>query len=362
MDSKYLIIDPRPPECFKDQTFCGYKKRDVISALLKSIESGKVENSCFWLTECLVSGYIFELLDKLIVFGGKVIHINNPYLPSFLWDRYSSFMKSIDHLNKKDKRQFIHLRNTQSIRNSFTDIVITLTTSSKNKRYDKYPKLKEDIDFSLHSMKKKMNATMQLLPSHIIKFTDPEELRVIMNEFFFNLKNKHGGYDNCIYWIIWLVQWEKINKKKKISFEIEERPIKNIHKKYCRDLIWLVWSVIFEEANTRGQSIKIQIQHLFLLYKDNFSSGKRNLRLPLVYNAIGYLTLPVKFNIPIRSNYDIYIKTQCNVNKLFIEKKKFETKEYVEPEKPTKKIIGTEKEISLSKLNQISEIDQIFIK
>ena len=29
-----------------------------------------------------------------------------------------------------------------------------------------------------------MNATMQTLPSHIIKFTDPEELRIIMNEFF----------------------------------------------------------------------------------------------------------------------------------------------------------------------------------
>ena len=61
---------------------------------------------------------------------------------------------------------------------------------------------------------------------------------------------KRQGYDNCIYWILWLVQWEKINKKKKICFEIEERPIKNILKKYCRDLIWLVWSVIFEEANT----------------------------------------------------------------------------------------------------------------
>ena len=66
--------------------------------------------------------------------------------------------------------------------------------------------------FSFTSIKSKMNATMQLLPSHIIKFTDPEELRIIMNEFFFNLKNNLGGYDKASYWVSWLIQWEKINK------------------------------------------------------------------------------------------------------------------------------------------------------
>ena len=47
--------------------------------------------------------------------------------------------------------------------------------SSKSKRYDKYPKPKVDIDYSFSAIKSKMNATMQVLPSHIIKFTDPEE-------------------------------------------------------------------------------------------------------------------------------------------------------------------------------------------
>ena len=41
---------------------------------------------------------------------------------------------------------------------------------------------------------------LSVLPGHIIKFTDPEELRVIMNEFLI-LKNNLGGYDKCIYWI-----------------------------------------------------------------------------------------------------------------------------------------------------------------
>ena len=362
MDNKYLIIDPRPLECFKEKTFSEFKKRDVLNELIKNIESGKVENTCFWITECITSGYTVDILDRLIIFSCKIIHVNSPRLPLFLWNKYSTFYNSISHITNKNKKDLIHLRNTQSVRNSLIDIGVTLALSPKNKRYDKYPKLKEDEDFSFSSIKSKLNATMQILPSHIIKFTDPEELRVIMNEFFFNLKNNLGGYDKCIYWILWLVQWEKINRKKKIAFEIEERKINGLKPKLCKDLIWLVWSVIFEEANLRDNNIKEQIQYLFLLFKTNFTSGKRNQRLPIVYQAVGYLTLPIKFDVKIRQSNDIFIKTQSNINKLYADKKKFEVKEYKAPPKKVKKITSSEKEISQSQMDRIKEIDEIFFQ
>ena len=355
MNEDYLIVDARPLEAFKDKTFSEFKKRDVYNTLFKSIETGKIENACFWVTECIISGYTLDILDKLIIFGSKIVHINNPKLPQFLWNKYSSFSNSIDHISKKQRKQFIHLRNTQSVRNCLHDIVVTLTLASKTKRYDKYPKVKEENDFTFNSIQSKMNATMQVLPSHIIKFTDPEELRIIMNEFYFNLKNKLGGYEKASYWISWLIQWEKINKKKKINYEIEERPIKGLKKNLCRDVVWLIWSVIFEEANLREIEIKEQIRPLFLLFKHNFSAGKRNARLPLVYHAIGYLTLPIKFSIPIRSSLDIFIQTQCNVNKMYQSKKKNEVREYSEAPKITKKI-GIEKEITNSQLSKIQEM------
>lgn len=359
MDNDYLIIDPRPLEEFKDKTFSEFKKKDVFNELAKSMETGKVENTCFWVTECIVSGYTMELFEKLLIFSTKIVHINNPKLPQFLWLKYSSFMNSIDHISKKDRKQYIHLRNTQSVRNCLCDVAVTISMSPKSKRYDKYPKPKEDKDYSFSAIKSKMNATMQLLPSHIIKFTDPEELRVIMNELFFNLKNNLGGYDNACYWVAWLIQWEKINKKKKQSFEIEERPIKGLKKNLCRDLIWLVWSVIFEEANLRDNEIKKQIQALFLLYKHNFTSGKRNVRLPYVYQAIGYLTLPIKFNIKVRKDEDTFLKTQCNINKIFRGKKKHEIKNYTEKNKK-EKTISLDNEKTNSKLSTIKEIDGIF--
>ena len=67
MKQKYLITDPRPLESFKDKTFSDFKKLDVFKALYKSIETGKVENSCHWITECIISGYGIEVMEKLII-------------------------------------------------------------------------------------------------------------------------------------------------------------------------------------------------------------------------------------------------------------------------------------------------------
>ena len=72
MNQKYLITDPRPLECFKDKTFSDFKKLDVYKALYSSIETGKVENACHWITECIISGYCIEIMEKLILFGAKI--------------------------------------------------------------------------------------------------------------------------------------------------------------------------------------------------------------------------------------------------------------------------------------------------
>ena len=73
MNKEYIIIDPRPLEAFKDKTFSGFKKREVLNTLMKSIEQNKVEPTCYWCTECIVSGYCQELFEKLFVLS--LIHI-----------------------------------------------------------------------------------------------------------------------------------------------------------------------------------------------------------------------------------------------------------------------------------------------
>ena len=74
------------------------------------------------------------------------------------------------------------------IRNLFFDVITTLSCSSKTKRYDKYPTINDDEDFNFTNIQKRLFSGMNILPSHIIHFNDPEELRIIMNEIFISSK------------------------------------------------------------------------------------------------------------------------------------------------------------------------------
>tara|TARA_B110000967_G_C18896907_1_gene571375 strand:+ start:256 stop:1338 length:1083 start_codon:yes stop_codon:yes gene_type:complete len=358
MNKEFVIIDPRPFITFKDKTFSDFKKRDVITKLFKCVEEGKIEEGCYWITECICSGYSIELVDKLILHSSKINHVNNPKLPEYLWRRHMTFVSSYDHISKKDKEQLIHLRNTQSVRNLLFDLSVTVSLSPRSKRYDKYPKV-TDNDFQYSTIQSKLLATMQILPSYLLRFTDPEELRIIMNEFLFHLKNALGGYEKACYWVAWLICWEKINKKKKIKFEIESRDINEVDPKYCKDCIWLLWEIIFYECQERSDDIKLQIQSLYRFFRHNYTSGKRCSRIPLLYHAIGYLTLPVNFKVPIRKDNNILIQTQCNVNVMFRAKKNNEVTNYIPAEEKIKKIIGSEREIALSKFNAFMDIDEL---
>ncbi len=359
MDAQYLITDPRPTQCFKDKTFSGFKKTDVQKALFKSIDEGQIEDACFWVTECVVSGYAPDMMDKLCAYASKVIHINNPLLPQYLWRRYYTFRKSIDHIGRKEKEQLIHIRNTQSVRNVLTDVVVIMCTSPKTQRYDKLSKVNPKTEFKFQSVQDNFSATMQLLPQATIRFTDPEELRVIMNEVLFHLKNTHGGYTQVCYWIQWLLQWEKREKTLKRKFEIETREINGVQSKYGKDMIWLVWEVVFIEANTRDDLIKYQIRSLFRLFTYDYTSGKRTSRLPYLYHCVGYLSLPLNLRIPLRTDLNIFAKTQLGVNLEYKKRKVHEVKTYTPPPKPQKKPTGELKEIIQSRIQQFQQLQEI---
>jgi len=348
MNKEYIICDNREESSFKDITFSGFKRKDVYNSLYESMDKGKIEDACYWLTELFISGKIFDLFEKLMIYNSKIIHINNPNLPYFLFRKYRTFKKSINHIS--DKGQYIHLRNTQSIRNMLFDIVSTLSTTTKTNKYDNYPKIKKDVDFQIYEIQNKLNATMNILPSTIIRFTDPEELKIIMNEFYFNLKNKNGGYDKCSYWLSWLIGWEKINKKKNIRYEIEQRDIKGVKSKYCKDCIWLIWETIFHELQERDDNIKKQIKSLYLLFIEDYTCGKKLSRLPYVYHSIGYLTLPVKWEQKIRNDYNIFIQCQSNINIMFKSKKNKEVKDYQKKVDPKKSKVD---EINSAKMDYL---------
>ena len=361
MDENFLIQDTRHLEGFKDKSFSGFKKTDVLSTLFKSIETGKMENACHWITECIISGYCIDILDKLISFSSKVIHINHPCLPTYLWRKYQYFYKTIDNINlKKQKHLTIHFRNNQVLRNLFFDIVSVITCSPKTKRYDKYPKINEDTDFQFENIKRRLHAQANFCPDSLFKFTDPEELRVVMNEIMYHFKNINSGYENCCYWIAWIFQWEKKNKKMKVKFEIDEREVQGIKKQLCKDVVWLLWTSILLEANTRDTETKYQINALYQLFKYEFTAGKRNSRIPLIYHSIGYLTHSIVFKKQIICDKKSYIQCQCNVNVMFKIKKIHEINAIIKPIEKKKKVKqGIKEEQINDKFSILTNIDTL---
>ena len=364
MDEKYLINDNRSFNAFKKKSFSGFKKNDILNAVLKAIESKKVENACHWTTECILSGYAHILWEKLIIFSCKIIHINNPKLPSYLNGKNKIFMNQLSRINSKSKDSYIILRNSQMIRNLFFDVVSTLSISSKTKRFDKYPKLNDTEDFNFINIQKRLCAQMNILPGHIIHFNDPDELRIIMNEIFTLLKNKAFGYDKCRYWILWLLRYEAIHKKKKTPWNIDERNIEDIPKKYRSNIVWVLWELIFEEVKLRNNpQINKQIESLYELFKYNYTTGKRLSRITIILNAIGYLTHTITFKLPVRGDYQLFIQVQCNVNKMFASKKKNEVKNthYLKKEKDIPKKENIPIEIIQDKISIFNDIDQLLI-
>lgn len=366
MDEKYLIDDTREVGSFKLKTFSGFKKNEVINAVMKSIDSKRVEQACHWTTECIISGYSVILWEKIMIYASKVINVNNPNLPSYFLNKTLILQNQINRLDTRSKERLLILRNSQMIRNLFFDIITTLITSSKSKKYDKYPKIDDIEDFKYDNIQKRLFAQMNILPDNIIKFNDPDELKIIINEIFALCKNKQFGYEKCCYWIFWLIKWETLHKKKKAVWNIHERDIKEIDKKYRNNIIWVVWETILEEMKLRkNNNITKQIKSLFSLYTLNYTTGKRNSRLPILFNAVSYLTNIVKFSIPIRNDYTLLIQVQGNVNKMFMLKKKHEKKEKIKDlnnNKPKKKDSGKiNVEIIQDKINIFNEADNLIL-
>ena len=244
MDDDFKIYDTRSIEELKNKSFGGYKKSQVYSILFKSIENKKIVDASFWIAECIVSGYTIDIWEKLLVFSSKKININHPCLPQYLNIKNKIFYNQINKLKSNIKDDYLFLRNSQMIRNLFQDIITILCTSPNNQRYDKLPKINETEDFKVDNIKRNITSSMNILPDIIIHFSDPDELKLIMNELYTNLKNKLTGYDKSVYWISWILTWEKHHKKNKKHWNISERDVPNI-KKNINVMLYGLFGILF---------------------------------------------------------------------------------------------------------------------
>ena len=159
---------------------------------------------------------------------------------------------------------------------------------------------------------------------------DPKELTIVINEFSNVLKKYNYSQDEAIYWLMWILEWERIMIIKTGKYNCAIRDLdNNVEKKYCSDVIWVFWFVILKECVSRNnETLSKQIKSLFEFYKFKFTPSKKK-RLYLLLTSIQMLSPNFIFSeqkYPIFEKYYLIFK-HVNVNTLYQDLKKEENLE-----------------------------------
>lgn len=317
MDSCEIINDNRTPNYFKNTTFSNYQKKAVFSELQKAIKSSNIESSCHWLVEAHCSGYIDEIWDKLIILSSSLVNSNVPKLPSYIFNRYQSYL---EHIGGTDAKPNVLLssRNNATIRYQLTEVICLLSTSGK-KDLPKANSIKPyEVDINWIKGNKRLIDNMYMKPS-FIRENDCKDIHIIIYQFIQYLTIAKKDIHNAIYWMSWLIEWENKNKNNPLA-QIESRDITGLDPKYQKDIIWVIWETIITETNDRNNSnLSTQIQCLYQLYKFNFSQSKRKSRILLIIHAISLLTLNIEWSSQLTNKQDVIKQVCVQINKLYMD-------------------------------------------
>lgn len=320
------INDIRKSIDFKKTIIGGFSKTESLSTLTKSIETEQIEKAVYLGLLLFFSGSINQLWNKLIIIAAKNINISNPKLPKFLANRHIQWNKLITEYigstSKVDKSNvFLKLRNSCELRNYLCEMIGYLCLSRKVK-IDTIPKIKES-EFEISNFKKHLEAKDTSYSKNITKENDPSEITIVCNEFAYHLKNRNTN--KSLYWLSWMMAWDKINSKKYGKFEVHDRPIDSINSKYSKDIVWLIWEVINDIRNSNfNDTINEQIDSLFKLYCFDFTSGKKSSKLIIIEWAIKYLTNIIDWKIPLIDRKYLLYQIINNMEVIVLDVKKEE--------------------------------------
>jgi hypothetical protein len=301
----FLIEDIRQPIDFQLSTFSGYKKLDVFKALFKAIDEYKIEETCHWTIELILSCQAHILYEKFIIYMCKYINVLNPNLSDLFVERYS-YYKS---LNIHPKEAI----NNQCIRNHLTEMALCLALSSKTK-FHSLPKINSN-DFVNEHLIKKFKAQNQSVINNYSQKNDPVELNIIINELWDRISKQN--VKEALFFLNWIIHYEK---KKGGKVECAERQVEGLSKRYYTDFTIYIWQVITNQ--THDSQLKTIVNNLFQLSLFQFTKTRC---LQLIVCAIKILTEKTldktKQILPFRTTL---IQAVAKVNFIVLSKKKYE--------------------------------------
>jgi len=315
--SKIKIDDKRTIKEFKSVTFSKFKKSEVKKELLKCLLSSNIEQSCYWSAEFICSGDFLYLWNTLFFFTSKYIHIGNPKLPLYIDSRLNIFKNIV---NQGYSTDILKLRNNSNIRKLFIEVIAVICYSKKKSSYD-IPKINESA-FNMIEITHKLIAKHKKAGYKIFKNEDPREIFIAINELAWNIHYKYKDTQRAIYWLEWIMEYEKLCKRKKIIKKCATRNMP-VESKYQKDMIWIVWDIILAEAKQNPGLSKI-INALLNLFCLKYKDSSKNKRKLLIYYAISLLTESYDTTLPIVNNTNLVENMKKNSDEIYKQIKKNE--------------------------------------
>ena len=321
------IIDSRLLKDFKNQTFGGYNISKASAALDKAIMEEKIEPALHWSLQLFLSGLINPLWNKLITIAVKNINIYNPKLPEFLYNKNIQWQTIVDN-TKFAKDNILLLRNHPAIRLLLAEMVVILVLSKKRK-LNTLPKINK-TDFIIDNFKSKLEAKDSKLVDNVIMNEDPSEIKIAINEFAFHIYNRN--INKALYWLNWILEWEKINSKKYGKYECASRVNEGIDAKYFKDVVWLIWNVIYKISkenslisinktnsnNNNNNDWNHQINCLFKLYTYKFTPSTRTKKQNYIILSILYITETIDYVIPLVDRPELLFESLLGFDKIIV--------------------------------------------
>lgn len=309
------INDKRTCNDFRNISFSGFKKTKVKTELLNSLLQSRIEPSCYWCAELICAGHFIDIWNIIILFVSKHIHIGSPKLPVYISLRMKLFKQIMSENHEED----IHMRNHQSIRNLFAEIIVTICYSRI-----KHPIIVVDIknkdEYSMSVMHTKLKAPDISYATNVFKPEDPSELFVAVNELSYHLSESSSNEYTACYWLEWLLNFDSICKKNKQLCLIERRTWAKVESKFQKDSIWLIWDIILARAQEKGCNATVQtIRSLLDMFCLRYTTDVKRTRKYILYNCIRLLTEPVDWTIPIWNDKTIITDITNKINVIYKE-------------------------------------------
>lgn len=320
--NNHEINDIRNPGEFKGVTFSKFKKTEVREQLIQNMMKGKYEPACYWGAELICAGHYMDLWEVILHYVGKHIHLGNPKLVIYLEMRYAVFRNIMKQGHYTTELQ---LRNNQTIRNLFAEVISTLTFSNRKHSFESI-KINRVEEFDITQMTERLKAPSIKYMEPIFKKEDPKELYIPINEFVYTISEEGRNMLNACYWIEWLIEFDVICKKRKEPIFCERRKeSKGVENKYQKDIVWIIWEAIVlrcEEIN--NPLLTKMMTSTITLFSIKYTTGCCKKRRYLFYFAISLLTESVPTNVEITTQKDKIQMIVEKINEIYKQIKKNE--------------------------------------